>query len=260
MSTPAPLRILNRDVTFYRRIWKANLVQALLSPILYLVGFGIGVGTLVDQGTGSVTLPGGVSYLAFYASALLATTAMFTSSQEAMWPTMDGFQWSEAYRAMIATPLTPRDVAGSLTLYYGLRAAIGATGVAIVLTLFEETRTPGLLVAVPAAVLTGLSFATPIAAWTATRTTDTSFPAILRFGIIPMFLFSGAFFPVDQLPGWMQPIAWATPLFHGVELCRGAVLGGLSAGEATVHVVVLALFAGGGWFACRVTFDRRLRA
>ena len=102
MNTPAPLRILNRDVTFYRRIWKANLVSALLQPILYLVGFGIGVGTLVDRGTGSVELPGGVSYFAFYASALIATTAMFTSSQEALWPTMDGFQWSNAYRAMVA--------------------------------------------------------------------------------------------------------------------------------------------------------------
>ena len=258
-TTPAPLRIIYRDTVFYRRIWKANLVSSFLQPMLYLVGFGVGVGALVDQGAGPAELPGGVSYFAFYSTALLATTAMFTSSQEALWPTMDGFQWSEAYRAMVATPLTPGDVAASLTLYYGCRAAIGATGVAIVLSVFGETRSWGLIPAIAAAVLTGLAFAVPLSASTASRTTDNSFPAILRFGLIPMFLFSGAFFPIEQLPGWLQPLAWVTPLFHGVELCRGAVLGGLGAGAAASHVFVLGAYVVAGAVAGRITFDRRLR-
>ena len=259
ISTPAPLRILYRDLTFYRRIWKANMVSAFLQPMLYLIGFGVGVGALVDRSAGSTDLLGGVSYFAFYATALLATTAMFTSSQEALWPTMDGFQWSEAYRAMVSTPLEPDDVVNSLTLYYSARAAVGAVGVAAVLALFDETRSWGLLLAIPAAVLTGAAFAVPLAAWTATRTTDNSFPAILRFAIIPMFLFSGAFFPIEQLPGWLQPVAWVTPLWHGVELCRGAVLGGLSATAATGHVAVLAAYVAVGWAACRMTFRRRLQ-
>ena len=74
-----------------------------------------------------------------------------------------------------------------------------------------------------------------------------------------MFLFSGAFFPVEQLPGWLQPVAAVTPLYHGVELCRGAVLGGLSAGAALGHVAVLGLYVGGGLIACRITFRRRLQ-
>jgi lipooligosaccharide transport system permease protein len=258
-ATPAPLRIIYRDVVFYRRIWKANAMSAFLQPILYLVGFGVGVGALVDRGTGSTELLGGASYFAFYATALLATTAMFTSSQEALWPTMDGFQWSESYRAMVATPLEPRDVAASLSLYYSARAAVGAVGVATVLALFDETRSWGLLAAIPAAILTGAAFAVPLAAWTATRTTDNSFPAILRFGIIPMFLFSGAFFPIEQLPSWLQLVALVTPLWHGVELCRGTVLGGLGAIEAVAHVAVLAAYVGAGWLACLVTFRRRLQ-
>jgi lipooligosaccharide transport system permease protein len=85
-----------------------------------------------------------------------------------------------------------------------------------------------------------------------------SFPAIMRFAIIPMFLFAGVFYPIDQLPGWLQPVAWVTPLFNGVELCRGVVLGTLDAPAAVVHVAVLAAYATVGFVLCRGTFARRL--
>ena len=113
-------------------------------------------------------------------------------------------------------------------------------GVAAVLVLFPSTRSWGLLLAVPFAVLTGMAFAGPVTAWSSTRQSgDQSFPAIMRFGIIPMFLFAGAFYPIDQLPDWLQPVAYATPLYHGVELCRGAVLGTLGVAAAAVHITVL---------------------
>ncbi len=258
MNTPVVLRVAYRDFVFYKRVWKANVLGAFLQPMLYLLGFGVGVGALVDSGPGATELPGGVSYFAFYASALLATTAMFVAGQEALWPTMGGFQWTNAYHAMVSTPIDPGDIASGLAIYYAARTAIAATGVAGVLALFDETRTWGLLLAILAATLCGTAFATPLAAWTATRRTDNSFPAILRFGIIPMFLFGGAFYPIDQLPGWLQPIAWMTPLWHGVELCRGAILGGLSVGAATVHLAVLGGYTVVGWLACLVTFTRRL--
>jgi len=258
MTTPMVLRVAYRDLVFYKRVWKANVIGAFVQPMLYLLGFGVGVGALVDRGAESAELLGGVSYFAFYASALLATTAMFVASQEALWPTMGGFQWSNAYHSMVSTPISAGDVATGLALYYSARTAIAAGGVAAVLALFDETRTWGLLAAIGAATLCGAAFATPLAAWTATRRTDYSFPAILRFGIIPMFLFGGAFYPIDQLPGWLQPIAWVTPLWHGVELCRAVILGGSSYGSAAVHVAVLAAYVVAGWLACRMTFARRL--
>lgn len=259
MSTPGALRVVNRDLAFLRRIWKANLLGAVVQPLMYLLGVGIGVGSLVDEGTGNTELLGDVSYFAFYASAIVATASMFVGSQEALWPTMDGFSWSNAYRAATATPLTPRDVAAGLMLHYGIRVAISSGGVALVLVLFDDTRGPGLIAAVPAGILTGLALAMPLCAWTATRETDNSFPAILRFAIIPMFLFGGAFYPIEQLPGWLQPVAWVTPLWHGVELCRGAILGGLGAIDALVHVAVLAVFIVGGFLLASITFERRLR-
>lgn len=259
MSTPAPLRVWYRNVALYRRVWSANVMAAFVQPLLYLLGIGVGVGALVDEGPGATDVLGDMSYFAFYASALLATTTMFTSTQESLWPTLDGFIWSNAYRAMVATPLEPSDVATGLAVHHAARAALAATGVAVVLTLFDDTRSWGLIPAVGAAVLCGLAFGLPIAAWTATRTGDVSFPAILRFGIVPMFLFAGAFFPIDQLPGWLQPVAWLTPLWHGVELCRGLVLGGLAPSRALLHLGVLVAVATAGWLVCRVTFTRRLR-
>jgi len=252
------VRVAYRDLVLYRRIWRENFVGAFVQPLLYLAGVGIGIGSLVEQNPDAEQILSGPSYFAFYASALLATTAMFNASQEALWPTMEGFQWTNAYRAMVATPLSPRDVATGLAIRFAGRTAVGATGVAAVLALFDETRTIGLMLAVPVAIICGLAFAMPLAAWTASRNTEQSFPAIMRFAILPMFLFGGAFFPVDQLPVGLRPVAWITPLFHAIELCRGAILGGLSLADVGLHLGVLALFAIGGWTLCLRTFRRRL--
>ena len=111
----------------------------------------------------------------------------------------------------------------------------------------------------PFAVLTGLAFALPISAWSSTPGTRTSFPAIMRFVIIPMFLFGGAFYPVEQLPDWLQPVAYVTPLWHGVELCRGAVLGTLGAAAAVGARRRAARVSRVGFVVCRATFTRRLR-
>jgi lipooligosaccharide transport system permease protein len=108
--------------------------------------------------------------------------------------------------------------------------------------------------------LTGLAFALPITAWTATREVDGSFPVILRFGIIPMFLFGGVFYPVDQLPAAVAWAAMATPLWNGVQLTRGSVLGTLGVADATVHVAVLLGYVAAGYLLCRITFVRRLAA
>jgi len=107
-------------------------------------------------------------------------------------------------------------------------------------------------------VLTGLAFAVPLAAWTSTREGDASFPAILRFGLIPMFLFAGAFFPVDQLPALLRPIAYVTPLYHGVELCRNAVLHRLEVGSTAIHVGVLLAVIAVTWVIARRLFTKRL--
>jgi len=259
MATPAAVRITELELLLYRRIWRENVIGAFVQPFLYLVGVGVGVGSLIDDGGDRAAILGETSYFAFYATALLATTAMFNTSQEALWPTMDGFRWSNAFRGMIGTPLEPRDLATAFLLTFGGRALVTSGGVACVLALFPSTRSLGLFGAVPAAVLCGLAFAMPIAAWTGSRDVDNTFPAILRFVVMPMFLFGGAFYPVEQLPRALEVIAWFTPLWHAIELCRELVLGGVDTGSAVGHVSVLVSYIAAGWLACTIVFDRRLR-
>ncbi len=257
MSTPA-VRVWESQFAVYRRVWVSNVLGSFVQPLMFLLGMGVGVGALIDDGpTGDASL-GGVPYFAFLAPALMATTAMLTGGQSSLWETLDQFMYGAQFKAMVATPLSPANVATGTALWQATRVGIGVGGVAIVLACFDETRTIALVPAVFAAILTGLAFAMPISAYTSTREDDHSFIAVIRLGFIPMFLFGGAFYPIEELPGWLQPLARITPLWHGIELCRGLVLGTLDAAAAVVHVAYLSALAVGGWFACRRLFTRRL--
>lgn len=254
----AAVHVWESQLLYFRRFWRTSLIAAVVQPLIYLVGMGLGIGSLVDRGAGSQDVLGGVPYLAFVAPALIAASVMSVAASDSLWPLLDGFKWSNAYRAMVATPLTPRHVVAGIALWHATKALITAVGVALVLLLFPETRTLGLLLAVPFGVLTGLAFALPISAWSSTREQDGSFPVILRFGIIPMFLFGGVFYPISQLPDAIRPVAQVTPIYHGVELTRGAVLGTLTASGALISIGALLAYAGIGYLAAGITFTRRL--
>jgi lipooligosaccharide transport system permease protein len=258
MSTPAAIRVWESHFTLYRTIWRSNVMSAFLQPFLYLLGMGLGVGSLVDSGDDSGQLLGGLTYFEFLAPALLATTGMMISSGESLWPVMGGFKWMRTFHAQAATPLSPGEITAGLALWQTTRALIAVSGVAVVLTFFAETRSPGLLLAILFGGLTGVAFAAPITAWASTRDREGSFPTIMRFGIMPLFLFGGAFYPTSELPGWMEAISKFTPLWHGVELCRGAVHETLSLTAALGHIAYLMAFAVMGWMLSRITFARRL--
>jgi len=260
MSTPATIRVWESHFTLYRTIWRSNMMGAVLQPFLYLLGMGLGVGALVNSNDSSGRLLDGLTYFEFLAPGLMATTAMMISAQESLWPVLGGFKWQRTFHAQAASPLSPGEISGGLALWQTTRALIAVTGVAVVLMLFPATRSPGLLLAIPFGALTGVAFAAPITAWSASRESETSFPTILRFAIIPLFLFGGAFYPISQLPDWLEPIARITPLWHGVELCRGAAHGRLEFRSAVGHCTVLAAYAVAGWIWSRRSFARRLAA
>lgn len=241
---------------FYRRVWKANLLSSFVQPMLYLLAIGVGVGTLVDDGDAAARVGG--SYLGFLGPGLLATTAMMLAANESLWSLMNSFTWSRAFHAGAATRLGATDLAVGQALWIGLRSAMAATTVALALLAFPETRDPGLVLAVPAAALCGVACGMPISAWTATRTLDTSFSAIQRFVVVPLFLFGGAFYPLSELPVGLQAVGWLTPLWHGVELTRGATTMPISAAAAFGHVVVLVVWALGATLVAARCFRRRL--
>jgi lipooligosaccharide transport system permease protein len=130
----------------------------------------------------------------------------------------------------------------------------------VVMTLFGAAASPLILRAIPAAVLTGMAFAAPIAAFAATQRTPEKFNAVFRFGITPLFLFSGTFFPITNLPEFIQPVAWLSPLWHGVELSRGLALGTAPTQPLLmlVHVAILAAIAVAGTIWAYRTVERRL--
>jgi lipooligosaccharide transport system permease protein len=241
----------------YRRTWRGSIFNSFLSPILFMLAMGIGLGTFIDDG-GATAL--GVPYLQFLAPGLLASTVMQTASFESTFPIMAGMVWIKRYHAMHSTPLTPADIALGQLGWIATRITLVAAIFVLVMVAFGAVLSPLVVLAIPVAALTGMAFSAPIAAFAATQDRMDKFNAIFRFGITPLFLFSGTFFPIEQLPAFLQPLAWVTPLWHGVELCRSLSLGTIGADPvmALVHLAVLLLFAGGGLVATLWTFRRRL--
>lgn len=244
--------------TFYRREWRANLASSFLQPVLYLLALGVGVGSLVESGEGADTVGG--SYVAFLGPALLATTAMMLASGESLWPVMSSFRWSRSFHAAVATRVGAADLAVGHAMWLMVRGALAAAMVSVALVLFPDTRSWGLLAAVPVAALCGAACGMPMAAFSATRDLDSSFSAIQRFVVTPLFLFAGVFYPLNELPQALQVIGWVTPLWHGVEVCRGLVTGGLGVWRALGHVAVMAAWAGLSTMWAVRTFGRRLNA
>jgi lipooligosaccharide transport system permease protein len=245
-------------LTNYRRTWQGSIYSGVLNPVLYLGAMGLGLGTLVDQhGTSSL---GGVNYLAFLAPGLLAAAAMQTAMGESTYPVYGSVKWLKTYQAAIASPLRPTDLFHGHLLWTTLRLTMNSAVFLAVMAAFGAARSAWVIACLPAAILTGMAFATPIEAYTMTCTKDTSFAMLFRFGIIPLFLFSGTFFPITQLPVYVRPLAYATPLWHGVALCRSLSLGTAHAGAVAIHVGYLAAVTALGIFAGNRTYGRRLYA
>lgn len=239
----------------YKRTWRASLTSSFLEPLLYLAAMGIGLGTLVDRHVHQV---GGVSYLSFIGPGLLASAAMQVGTSESTYPVMGAIKWIRTYYAMLATPLRVIDVLRGHLAWIVVRLLTAAGIFLVIMAAFGLVRSPDALLALPAAVLTGLAFAAPIAAFAATQERDAVFSVIYRFGLVPLFLFSGIFFPITRLPGWLQPVALATPLYHGVALCRSLVLGNAALWPSIAHGAYLLALVVVGYEVARVTFRRRL--
>jgi lipooligosaccharide transport system permease protein len=243
----------------YIRTWRGSIFGNFAQPVLFLLAMGIGLGTYVDKGSGGQAL-GGVTYLQFLAPALLVSTVMQGSVFEATFPVMAGFHWTRRYHAMYATPLTPFAIAFGQLAWIATRATLVGAIFAAVIVAFGAAATPGIILVVPVGTLTGLAFAGPIAAFMSTQRDTTAFNSIWRFGITPLFLFSGTFFPIDRLPEMIQPVAWVLPLWHGADLARALALGTVMDHPLlhAAHLAILVAGAVGGVVATFVMFRRRL--
>ena len=239
----------------YRRIWRASVVSSVVTPIVYLLALGVGMGAFI----GDVTFRGQtVEYFEFVAPGLLVATAMQIASFEASWPVLSAIKWTRQYHAMLATPLGIRHVVLAHQAFIASRMLLTATVYLAVIAAFGAVGSPLAVFAIPVAALVGLAYSAPIAAWGAHTANEASFVAIFRFVILPMFLFSGTFFPITELPAPLEFIAYATPLWHGVDLCRQLVLGDVVSWIALVHVLYLVACVAVGLALALFTYRRRL--
>ncbi len=216
---------------------------------------GVGLGGLIDESTGDV---GGVSYLEFVAPGLLVASAVQIVAGESLWPVVAGTKWLRFYHGIVTTPIRAADVCGGYVLWQSLRTAFSATVFLAIAALLGAIPSLWAVLAIPATALTAAAFCAPLCAFSVTQETDFSFPVIMRLGILPLFLFSGTFFPITELPNWLEPIARLSPLWHGVELARRATTGDVAVLPMFGHACYLAAFVIVGVVVGARTYTRRL--
>jgi lipooligosaccharide transport system permease protein len=249
------LPVAAHNFAVFRENWRSSAFLYVISPVLFLGAMGIGLGGLVGRSRGTVD---GVSYLQFIAPGLLATTAMQTAAADMTYPIMSRIVWNRTYEAMLNTPARVHDIIAGEVLWLTLRLFGVSLLFYAVAVCFGAGRTPLAVLAVPVATLAGLAFGVPVLAFSSTQKNDVGFNTLNRFVVLPLFLLSGSFFPLTQLPVVLQGIAWALPVTHGVAVCRSLFLERVAVGATVGHLAVLLAFVVVGLLAARATLTRRL--
>jgi lipooligosaccharide transport system permease protein len=241
----------------YRRTWKGSVISSFVVPLLYIVAMGVLLGGFIKGDPAK--LEGATSYLAFVAPGMLAAQSMTTVFGEVTYPVMGMIKWQRTYFGMIATPLGVPDVVFAHLGFVLYRVAtVSAVFLAVMAPFGVFESFGGVVVAFFVQLLIGLAFAAPIYALSAGLKDESGYALVFRLGMIPMFLFSGAFFPVSNLDSWMEALAKVTPLWHGVDLTRMLVLGRVDGSMALVHVAYLGALALVGWFLATRLLHKRL--
>ena len=257
MATAPVLRVVEREARVYIRLWRGLAFSIFVQPTLYLAAMGLGLGGLIDQNSGPV---GGVDYLAFVAPGLLVASTMQLSVGEGLWPILAGVKWIKFFHGVVATPIRPAELYYGYVTWVATRSVFGSSAFLLVAWVLGALLSPWALLAIPIAALCAAAFCAPVAAFSMTQDSDLAFPMIMRLGVLPLFLFSGTFFPISELPSGVRPFTVLSPLWHAVELARDATTGRFDILPDIAHVIVLAgCVAFGAWWGVR-TFTRRLSA
>lgn len=214
-------RLLERNLMVYKRVWIVML-SGFFEPVFYLFSIGVGVGALV----GDLTLPDGspISYTAFIAPALLASSAMNGAVYESTMNIFFKLKYGKVYDAILSTPMKPVDIAVGEISWSLIRGGIYAVGFLIVMALFGLIESWWAIMAVPAALLIGFAFASVGMAATSFMRSWQDFDMVQLF-TLPLFLFSATFYPLDVYPEAIQNVTRLSPLYHGVEIVRSLTLG-----------------------------------
>ncbi|MFN8194176.1 MAG: ABC transporter permease [Nocardioidaceae bacterium] len=240
-------RQLDYWATVYRRTWRGSVISSFITPLFYVVAMGVLLGGFI---TGDPEqLEGATSYLAFVVPGLVASHAMQTAIGETTYPVMGMIKWQKVYHSMLATPLEVRHLVAANLMFVLFRLATTSAVFLLVLAPFGVFATWwGALLAFLVQLLLGMAFATVVFGLSARLRSEEGFGLVFRLGVMPLFLFSGAFFPIDNLGPVLGWVARLTPLWHGVDLSRMLTLDTVDVRLAAVHVLVLGAIVVAGWF------------
>ncbi len=241
--------VLVREVINFGTMWRASTFSAIVQPIVYLLAFGFGFGSLVDK-------VGGVKYIEFVAIGTVATAILFSSVFSGIFGTLLKWKYQRTYDALLAAPVSVAEIVTAESMWIGVRSGIYGCAPLIVGFFFGLNATAGMLLVPAIGILTGFGFAAGgiLIAAIVENFDNTSYVQSLL--ITPMFLLAGTFFPIDQLPEWARVASQANPLYHCVELVRHA-----SFGFETVdlwHTGALIIFAVLMWYLANWRLSGRL--
>ncbi|MEO8888593.1 MAG: ABC transporter permease [Jatrophihabitantaceae bacterium] len=251
----AVFRVVEYQLYVGRRIWRSMIIVGVFTPLAYVLSLGVGLGSIVNRHSNQL----GVPYLVFVAPAFLAAAALQIAAADSAYPIMAGFKWIRTFHGMAATPLTPTQICDGQLMWVAMRIFANSLVYLAIMAAFGGTQRWWVVLAVPIATLTAMSFAAPVAALAATTENEGNrFNMVFRFVVTPMFLFSGTFYPITELPKWGQWLAYISPLWHGTELARGAAIGHISGGAVIGHLAYLVVLLVAGLALARWRFRVRL--
>ncbi len=244
--------------TMLKWVWLIISIS-IANPVLYLVSIGLGVGAYIDKNTGGMGVDG-VSYITFLAPALLATAAIQGAIDESVFPTLEGFKWNKIFFSMNSTPLSGNHIAMGVFFNSLIRVIFTAVMYWLVMLAFGVLEAPRAWLAIFTAVMAGAAFGAMMQALAGMLENENIFFTVLnRFVIMPLFLFSGTFYPLTNMPIYLQWIGWISPLWHATELGRWLTYGHeISTQMLYVHFVFLNSLLLIGVIASRRIFTRRL--
>jgi len=243
------LAVWARNVRVWRKLILSSIVLNFGEPLIYLLGFGYGLGSFVP-------VMDGVPYLTFLASGVIAFNAMLVSSYEGLYSAFTRMVPQRTYEHLLATPLDVADIVAGEMLWCANKALMSASAILLVAILIGALPWTAFVV-LPVVLLTALAFAAPALMMCAVSPSYDFFSYYITLLLTPMMMLCGVFYPTTTFPDWLQSLIQVLPLTHAVELIRPLAMG-VPVDNALLHLLVLALWAGVGFYLAVVLARRRL--
>jgi lipooligosaccharide transport system permease protein len=250
--SPRCLPVVHRNLLVWRKLAIPSLIGNIAEPLIILVAFGYGLGALVGR-------VGELPYILFLASGSICMSTMYAASFEAMYSAFSRMHVQKTWEGILNAPVALDDIVFAEMLWAGLKSLFTAIAIALVLMALNISREPTLLLALPVLFVTGLTFSSIALVFNALAKGYDFFTYYFTLVLTPMTFLSGVYFPIDQMPGWLQTVSAVLPLTAAVELVRPLVIGQWPAEWLRPFAVLVGYAAAGYWIALVLTRRRFFR-